>query len=175
MNRAEKNIEIEGLKQRFVAAQLTILADFKGLSVAEITDLRRRLREKNSTIKVVKNRLAKIALKDTPLAGVLSEHFVGTTSVTTTEMDPTGPAQVIAKFVKDNEKFKIKIGFFSGKALDEKGIMALASLPSREELIAKMMGSLLAPATNLVSVLVQVPRLLVTVLGAIKEKKASQA
>lgn len=175
MNKAEKAIEVKTLKQCFVESQLTVLADYKGLSVAEMTDLRRQLRAQSSTLKVVKNRLAKIALQDTPLAQVLTGHFVGTTAVATTVKDTTGPAKVIAKFIKDNEKLKVKIGFFGGKELDEKGLKALASLPSREELIAKMLGSLLAPATNLACVLVQIPRQLVTALSAIKEQKAKQA
>ena len=174
MNRAEKAAEVEKLKSRFVTAQLMILADYKGLSVASITDLRSKLREKQSSLKVVKNRLAKIAIKDTPV-DVLNDHFVGATAIATTEIDPTGPAKVLTDFAKDNESLKIKIGFMDGKALDLNAIKTLASLPSKEELIVKLLGSMQAPATNLVNVLSQIPRQLVNVLSAIKEQKETQS
>ncbi|MCP5463685.1 MAG: 50S ribosomal protein L10 [Deltaproteobacteria bacterium] len=174
MNRTEKAAEIESLKARFANAQLTILTDYKGLSVADLTDLRGKLHEVDSSFKVVKNRLAKIALKDSDLEGI-AEHFVGTTAVTTTSGDPTGPAKVISNFAKEHDALKIKVGCLDGKTLEVKDLKALADLPSREELVAKMLGSLNAPATNLVSVLVQIPRQLVTVLGAIKDQKEQSA
>lgn len=174
MNRSEKAAEIESLKTRFTKSQLTILTEYKGLSVASMTALRGKLREKQSLLKVVKNRLAKIAVKDTP-ADTLSQHFVGTIAVATCEGDPAGPAKVLTEFAKDNELFKIKAGFLSGKALDLNAIKALANLPSKEQLIAKLMGSMQAPASNLVSVLSQVPRQLVTVLSAVKDQKQLSA
>jgi len=173
MNRAEKSTEIESLKARFSKSLMTILADYKGLSVASLTDLRNNLRQRDSSFKVVKNRLAKIAIQDTP-AKVLDEHFVGTTAVATTETDPAGPAKVIVDFAKENESLKIKAGYLDGKLIDLNEIKALANLPAKEELIAKLMGSMLAPASNLVSVLVQIPRQLVNVLSAIKDQKEQQ-
>lgn len=175
MNRTQKAAEIENLKTRFSKSQLTILAEYKGLSVASMTELRRKLKSKdqNAAFKVVKNRLAKIAVKGTP-AELLQNYFVGTIGIATSETEPTWPAKVLINFAKDNEKLKIKTGFLDGKAIDFSAIKMLASLPSKEELIAKMLGSLNAPATNLVSVLVQIPRQLLTVLSAIKDQKGSQ-
>jgi len=173
MNRAEKATEIENLKTRFVNAQLTILADYKGLSVSEMTDLRRQLRENEAVIKVVKNRLAKLALKDTPASEVFAKHLVGTTAVATSDTDPAGSAKVLTKFAKDNDKLKIKVGYLDGKELDEQALKALASLPSKEELIGQLLGSMNAPASNLVSVLAQIPRQLVTVLAAVRDQKES--
>lgn len=174
MNRTEKMAEVEVLRKQFSSSMITILADYKGLSVSALTELRGKLRAKNSTLKVVKNRLAKIAIKGTPTEE-LSSFFVGTTAVTTSETDPSGPAKVLTDFAKDNEKLQIKGGFLDGKKIDLKAIVALANLPSKEELIAKMLGSMQAPATNLVSVLVQVPRQLVNVLSAVKDQKGNNA
>lgn len=173
MNREQKAAEIENLKDRFCKAALTILADFRGLSVADMTSLRAELRRTNASFKVVKNRLARIAIQDTP-AAVLSEHFVQTTAIATTEADPTGPARILTKFAKDNENLKIKIGVMDGQTLDEDKIKELASLPSKEELVAKLMALCQAPLTNLVNVLSQIPRQLVNVLSAIKDKKQEQ-
>ena len=170
MNRAEKAAEIESLKAKFSRAQLAILADYKGLSVAAMTDLRRKLRTHQTSLKVVKNRLAKIAVKGTD-ADYLVSHFVGTTIVALSEGDPAAAAKVLSDFQKDNEKFKLKVGLLTGKALDLNALKALASMPSREQLIAKLMGSMNAPASNLVSVLSQIPRQLVTVLSAIRDQK----
>ena len=174
MNRTEKAAEIEELKSRFAESQLTVLTDYKGLSVASITELRHKLHASKSRLKIVKNRLAKIAVKDTALEGLHSQ-FIGTTAVVTTTGDVTAQAKVVVDFAKDNELFKIKIGILSGKTIDHKGLQALAKLPSKEQLIAKILGSLNAPATNLASVLAQIPRQLVNVLDAIRKQKELKA
>jgi|APSaa5957512535_1039671.scaffolds.fasta_scaffold48914_3 large subunit ribosomal protein L10 len=173
MNRAEKAAEIELLKERFASSQIAILTDYRGLDVASITSLRRQLDESQTNFKVVKNRLAKIAVKDTS-AEPLSEYFVGTTAVATSD-DPTGPAKVLMKFAKDHEQLKIRIGLLDGKLLDLKSVEQLATMPSKDELIAKLMGSMQAPATNLVGVLSQIPRQVVSVLDAVRKQKELQA
>ncbi len=172
MNRTEKAAEIESLKSRFSKSLFTILADYKGLSVASMTDLRRRLRKGNTSLKVVKNRLAKIAVQGTP-SEVLSAHFVGTTALATSAAEPAETAKALTSFAKENERFKIKIALLDGQTLTLKELNALANLPSRDVLLAKMLGSLNAPATNLVSVLIEIPRQLVTVLTAIKDQKTN--
>ena len=174
MNRSEKTIEVDALKKRFSTAQIAILASYKGLSVASVTDLRRQLRAKSTGFKVLKNRLAKIAVKGTPFES-LAEHFSSTTAIATSDMDLTGPAKVLTDFAKDNDKLEIKLGLLNGKIINLQEIKALANMPSKEELIAKMLGSLNAPATNLVSVLSQIPRQLVQVLAAIKDQKGTNA
>ncbi len=174
MNRTEKAAEVEALKTRFAESQLTVLTDYKGLSVASITELRHKLNASKSRLKIVKNRLAKIAVKDTSLEA-LSTQFTGTTAVVTTAEDVAAQAKVVVDFAKDNELFKIKVGILSGKLIDRKGLETLAKLPSKEQLIAQLLGSFNAPATNLASVLAQIPRQLVNVLDAVRKQKELQA
>ncbi|OVE80710.1 50S ribosomal protein L10 [bacterium K02(2017)] len=170
MKRTEKAAEIEVLKSRFSSALVTILADYKGLKMTEMTALRTKLKEKDSGFNVVKNRLAKIAIKDTPFDD-LASHFVGTTAVSTSQDDLSGPAKVLVEFAKEHEALKIKAGFLNGKVIQLADVKKLADLPSKEELLAKMLGSMQAPITNWVSVLSQIPRQLVTVLNAVREHK----
>lgn len=174
MNRQEKSAEIEALREKFAKAQLIILTNYKGLKVEDFNQLRRKLREKNSHIKVVKNRLAKIALKGTPCEGLISQ-FVGTTAITTSEVDPVGPAKVYTEFVKEHEAFEFKAAALKGQSLSHADIQALAKLPNREELIAKLLGSMMAPARNLVTVLSQIPRQVVNVLAAVRDQKEKGA
>ncbi len=170
MNKPEKQKEIQELSNRFKSAGLTVLADYRGLTVDEITKLRRSLREAKAEMKVVKNTLAQIAVKDTEMA-VLQEHFVGTTAAITSSGDPITPTKVLAKFAKDLEKFKIKVGFLSGKLMSSQEIEALSKLPSREEMLASLLGSMKAPVQNLVGVLSAVPRKVAYSLAAIRDKK----
>lgn len=170
MNRTEKATEIESLKKQFSKAKFAVLADYRGITVPQVTDLRRKLREKATSLRIIKNRLAKIAAADTPFA-VLKDHFKDTTAVALTEGDPTVVSKVLTEFVKNNERFKLKMAYLDGKILPVKDVEALAKMPSKEELIAKLMGSMQAPARNLVSVLSQIPRQLVQVLSAIQKQK----
>ncbi len=170
MNRDQKAVEIEKLKGKFSKAQIMIVTDYKGLTVEKFNLLRRKLVEKNSHIKVIKNRLAKIAVKDTPM-DALAVHFKGTTAVATSDTDPVGPAKAYTDFVKENEQVQFKAAFMGGKVLSAAQVEALAKLPSREELVAKLMGSMQAPARNLVSVMAQIPRQVVNVLAAIRDQK----
>jgi Ribosomal protein L10 len=170
MNRTEKTQAVEELKKSFQKSAMTLLADYHGLKVSELTKLRQELRKSAAELKVLKNTLASLALKDTEMAG-LAPHFVGTNAVILTEGDPVTPAKILVKFAKDFEKAKIKAGFLSGKLLNAAEIEALSKLPSREEMLAKLMGSMLAPAQNWVNVLSALPRQLATVLAAIRDKK----
>ena len=172
MNRSEKKQAVEELKERFQKTSVTLLADYKGLKVSEITQLRQELRKNQAELKVLKNTLASLALKGTEME-VLAEYFVGTTAVVTSFGDPASPAKILVKFAKDNEKAKIKVGFLSGKLMKLAEIETLSRLPSREELLAKMLGSMLAPAQNLVNVMVAIPRQLVTVLAAVRDQKSA--
>lgn len=170
MNRNEKTAEVANLKEQFQKANFAVIADYKGLDVESITELRKKLREGSSTFKVVKNRLAKIALQDTGLAE-LKDYFKETTAISLTEADPTVPAKIFKNFAKDHEPLKLRVAMLKGKVLNQSEFQTLAAMPSKLELIAKMLGSLQAPATNLVSVLVQIPRQLVQVLCAVREQK----
>ena len=174
MNRTEKHTEVERLKEKFSKAKILLLTDYKGLKVEEVNKLRLELRTKaQARMKVVKNRLAKIAVCGTNLE-FLADHFVGTTAVTMTSADPTQAAKILVKFAKDHEKVKFKVAGMDGRVLTEKQVQALAMLPSREELLAKLLGSLQAPARNWVMVLAQIPRQLVNVLAAVRDKKQQE-
>jgi len=170
VDRQEKSQAIQELKERFQKATLTLLTDYKGLKVNEMTQLRRELRENSSELKVLKNTLAKLAVQDTDLKP-LEDYFEGTVAVVTSESDPVGPAKVLVKFAKEFEKPQIKVGFLSGNIMETAQVEALSRLPSREELLANLLGSMQAPAQNLVNVLAAVPRQLVTVLAAIRDQK----
>ncbi len=166
MNRAEKTDAVKKFSEKMKTAKSSIFADYRGLTVDQMTKLRRKLREAKSSINVVKNRLAKRALKDLSITG-LDDYFKGPTAVATADVDPTSVAKVLVDFAKENEKFKVKAGFMDGKVLSLSLIRELASLPSREVLLAKLLRTMSAPATNLVGVLATIPRQLVTVINAI--------
>lgn len=171
MNRTEKSNEVSKLKQRFEKAKTMIFADYRGLTVAEVTELRQKLFAQQSTMKVVKNRLAKLAFKDLKVEG-LDPFLKGPTAIASSNTDAVVPAKILVDFAKDHEKLQLRAGYMDGIVLDVKAIMALAKLPSREVLLSKMLGSLQAPATNLVNVLSAVPRGLVTALAAIRDSKS---
>ncbi len=170
MIRQEKGNEIELLKKKMISSSIAILSDNNGLTVADITKLRVQLRKENASLKVSKNTLAKKAIVGTTHE-TLAPYFKGPTMLVTTEHDPVQSAKVLVKFAEDNEKFTLKAGFLDGKLMSVKELVSLSKLPSREELLAKLLGSMQAPAQNLVNVLAAIPRQLVTVLAAIRDKK----
>ncbi len=159
MNRAEKQVEIETLTGAIENARIAMLADYQGLTVAEITELRAALRDAGSVGKVVKNTLGKLsatqALKDSPEdeREKFLALFQGPNLLVTTEEDSVGLAKVVTKFAKEHEKLEIKGAWFDGECIDESGVKDLSNMPSREELIAKLLSLLTAPATQLVRLL----------------------
>lgn len=170
MNRLQKEKEVEFLADSFQKSKSFVLANYRGLKVQQITDLRAKLYKAKSSIKVIKNRLAKIALAKAKIEG-LDEFLTGPVAVAWSREDEIAPAKVLVDFAKANEKLEIKGGCLAGKFINLNFVKSLAALPSREALIAKMLGSMLAPATNFVGVLSALPRQLVTVISAIKDKK----
>lgn len=173
MNRDQKTKEVEELKQRFESAKALIFADNKGLKVSEVTELRKKFRSQKVQLKTAKNRLVKKALKEATISG-LDQFFVGPTTIISSETDPVSPAKILTDFVKNHEKLVIKGGYLDGEILTLEKIKALASLPSKEVLYAKLLGCLQNPARQLVSVLAAVPRGLVTAVDAIGKQKANQ-
>jgi large subunit ribosomal protein L10 len=171
VRREEKVQETKSLTERLEKAKTLIFAEYRGLKVSEMNELRMKLRKEGSLFKVVKNRLMKRVLKDKGLDS-LSGHFKGPTAVASSDEDPISPAKVIMNFAKDHDKLVIKGGFMEGSALTPRQVDALAKMPSREELIARALGSMVAPARNFACVLAAVPRKLVYAVNAIKEKKA---
>ncbi len=151
MDRAEKAATVETLKADFTANSLLVVAHYTGLTVAEMTDLRRRMRAAQASVQVTKNRLARIAIRDTSFAN-LDELFRGPTAVALSR-DPVAAAKVATAYAKDNEKFVILGGGLGGQRLDPDGIKALATLPSIEALRGKLLGLIVAPATRIAGIL----------------------
>ena len=171
MNKQNKQQVVSEIKDKLQQAKAVFLADFRGMSVEQATNLRNELRKAEVEYKVVKNTLLELASRDTDKAG-LSEHFAGPTAIAMTYTDPVAAAKVLSKFAKEQQQtFKLKAGVLSGKVISVPDIQALADLPSREVLLAKMLGSMNAPVTNFVGVLAAVPGSFVRVLGAIKAQK----
>jgi large subunit ribosomal protein L10 len=175
MNRTEKTELASELKDKFSKAQVAIFADYKGLSASDADELRRQLRAKNTEVKVLKNNVARLITKDGSMgdeAKALMDSVVGPTMVAFSFGDPAATAQVIHKFAQTNEALKLKDSLMGTKRIDASGVEALAKLPSKEVLVAQLLGTMNAPIRNFVGVLAAVPRGLVTVLAAIEKKKA---
>jgi large subunit ribosomal protein L10 len=160
----------EDLHERFAKSAIIVLTDYKGLDVTSINDLRRKLRESNVEYQVVKNSLLVRASEDTEVAAI-KDHFKGPSAVAISYDDPVAPAKVLTEFAKDNKKLEIKVGVLNGKVLDVQAIKALASLPSREVLLAQFLATLNAVPGSFVRTLAEIPRSLVNVLTAIKDQK----
>lgn len=170
--KAEKAQKLEAVKELISKAKVAIVTDYKGLSVSEITDLRRQLQKDGADYTVVKNTLAKIAIKDTEFEGI-AEFLTGPTALALGFEDQVAPAKVIKKFVKENDKVQIKGGALDGKVLSVDDIKGLANLPSREELYAKMLGSINSPASGIVNTVTGVMRALVRATDAVRQQKES--
>ena len=176
MNRTEKAELASALKEKFSKATVAVFADYKGLSATQADDLRRVLRAQNTEVKVLKNNIARLVTKEGKMgeqAKALMDTVVGPTLVAFGYGDPAGAAKVIHKFAQENEALKLKDSLMGERRIGTKEVEELAKLPSREVLIAKMLGTMNAPITNFVGVLAAVPRSLVTVLAAIEKKKAN--
>lgn len=154
MDRTQKEQTVAALHAALADAGLVVIAHQTGLTVAQVTDLRRKMRAAGASFKVTKNRLARIALKGTQFEK-LDGLFKGPTTVAYSA-DPVAAAKVATDFAKGNEKFKILGGSLGTQLLDENGIKALASLPSLDELRAKLVGLIQTPATR-VAVVLQAP------------------
>lgn len=150
MNRTEKAELIETLHATFSEAASVVVTHQVGLTVAESSALRNKMREGGAAFKVTKNRIAKIALKDTAYED-LTEHFTGPTAIGTSA-DPVSAAKVLVEFAKENDKLTVIGGAIGGQVLDKSGVEALAKLPSLDELRAKLVGLMQAPATKLARV-----------------------
>jgi len=163
--------EVKNLTEKFKSMKGLILTEYQGLNVEEISELRSKLRPLDSEYAVVKNTLSQIALKE---AGIdAGENFSGPTALVIENGDIVSPAKAVFDFAKNHAKLKVKAGFVEGKFVAASVVEQLSALPSREVLIAKMLGSMNAPITGFVNVLAANIRGLVTVLDAISKKQAA--
>ena len=174
MLRQKKEETVALMAEIFRDNEVGFLVDFRGMDVASITELRRRLHQAGTSMRVLKNRMAKIAVKGTPFEA-LGQHMTETRGLLFGK-DPVAPAKVILKYRDEHEKFKLIGGLLvkkdrTGALLDEAQIKALGSLPPREELIGKVLFLMKAPQTQFVRVLHEVPAKLVRTLDAVRDAK----
>ena len=163
---------VSELSELLKSSKATFVADYRGMDVEAVNALRSQLRAVGVDYRVVKNTLLRLAAKGTD-AECLEAQLQGPTAVAFAGDDPVAPAKVLADLAKASKFFELKGGVMGGKQLSVDDIKALAELPSREVLLARVLGSISAPATNFVGVLAAVPRALVQVLAAIQEQKAA--
>lgn len=177
MDSAEKQTELNLLVSKFTNAQVTVCADYRGLSVAKITELRRELRKAGSEGRVVRNTLARIAATKTSAGAKDGElekflgSIVGPTIVVTCDKDPIAPTKVLAKFAKENaDKFRVKGCWLDGAYVDAAGVDSLSKMPGREETFAMLLALINEPATRLVRVMSEPSAQVVRSIEAYRKK-----
>jgi len=172
--RAQKQKDLEALTEQFKNANAAMLVGFQKMTVAKDQELRRQLREAGVSYSVVKNTLARKAAAGTPLEP-MAEQFKGVTAVALSTTDPVGLSKAIAKFTKANpDIFSFKVGLVEGKVVALPDVEAIASLPSRDQLISKVMFLINCQAQRLVTVLQAVPRNLAVVVDQVRAQKEAQ-
>lgn len=173
MNRTEKQDMVSALGQIFKEAQVGFLIDYIGLNVEEISDLRRKLHESESNMRVLKNRIAKLAIRETPFATLEAELTEPRALVYGDE--PVSLAKVVSKFLRDNKKVSYISGILvtptENKVLENADMMALGALPTREELLIKLLFVIQSPPTQFVRTLNEIPAQFVRILAALAAKK----
>jgi large subunit ribosomal protein L10 len=171
----EKAKQVESVREEFQRAKSVILSKFEGITVAQDSELRRKVAETGAKYHVVKNSLIERAAQGTAVEPVVAQKLKGTTSIAATETDPVALAKVLTAYAKDNPVFVFKAGVVEGRVVSLADLMALASLPSRETLLAKALFLVKAPATQVASAVAAVSRNLAYVIKqAVDEKKFAE-
>ena len=173
LNLEQKQAVVSEIAAQLGKAQAVIVAEYRGLNVGAVTDLRTKARKSGVYLRVLKNTLARRAVKGTPFEK-LSEQMVGPLMYGISQ-DPVAGAKVLSAFAKDNDKFVIRGGAMPNVLMSVTDVKALAMLPSRDELLAKLMGTLQAPVATLVRTMNEVPGRFVRTLAAVRDAKAGQA
>jgi len=169
LNLEEKKAVVAEVSEQVSKAQAIVLAEYRGLEVGEMTQLRAQARKSGIYLRVLKNTLVRRAVDGTPFSG-LAGNMTGPL-VFGISADPVAAAKVLSDFAKTNDKFVITAGALPNQVMDAKGIQALASLPSRDELLAKLLGTMQAPVATFVRTLNEVPSSLVRALAAVRDQK----
>lgn len=169
LSKQEKAVKIDQVSAMVAQAKAIVVAEYRGLDVESITRLRRQARGQGVQLRVLKNTLARRAVTGTPFGG-LSDHLVGPL-VYGMGPDPVAVAKVLSSFAKDNDKLVVKAGAMADFVMDDKAVKALATMPSREELLAKLMATMQAPAAQFVRTLNEVPARLVRTLAAVRDAR----
>lgn len=170
MNRQEKTALIEDLNARLRASSLAVMTEYRGLTVAQLDRLRRELKQVGGRYQVTKNTLTRRALKDT-VFGKLEELLRGPTGLVTTAADPVAVAKVLVRFAEQHDKLKITGGVLDGSVLPAENVSALAKLPSREVLLAQLLGLINAPASQLLRTIQEPGAQVARLLGALERAK----
>ena len=170
MDRAQKEQLVDDLSQIFESSGVVVVSRYEGMTVAEMQDLRAQMREVGGFVRVAKNKLAKIALEGKP-CGSIAEYLTGMTVLAYSE-DPVAAAKVVDKFAKGNDKLVVLGGAMGDQALDPAGVKAVAGMPSREELIASIVGCIGAPASNIAGAIGAPASNIASILSTIEEKAA---
>lgn len=174
-SKAQKQKDLEALTEQFKNAKAAMVVGFKGMTVPKDQELRNQLREAGVTYSVVKNTLARKAAEGTPFEQA-ADQFKGVTAIALGGQDPVGLSKAITKFGKTNpDIFKFKVGIVEGKVVELRDVEAIASLPSKEELISKVLFLINAQAQRLVTVISAVPRNLAVVIKQIGDQKGGEA
>jgi len=173
LNLEQKQAVVSEVAAQLAKAQAVIVAEYRGLDVARVTQLRAKARKSGLYLRVLKNTLARRAVKGTPFEQ-LSDQMVGPLMYGIAS-DPVAGAKVIAEFAKENELFVIRGGAMANSKMSDKDVKALALLPSREELLAKLMGTMQAPVAKLVRTMNEVPGKFVRTLAAYRDSKEKAA
>lgn len=173
LNRQQKAAKIEEVSALVAQAQSIVVAEYRGLDVDSVTRLRKEARSQGVQLRVLKNTLARRAVNDTPFSG-LADKMVGPL-VYGFSSDPVSAAKVLSNFAKSNDKLVVKAGAMPNVVMDDAGVKALATLPSREELLAKLMATMQAPIGQFVRTLNEVPARFVRTLAAVRDAKEEAA